>query len=442
MQTDFTKGSVNKALFIFAIPMILGNILQHCYNLVDTWVVGKYIGSAALSAVGSAYSLITFINSVLIGMCMGCGSLFAYYRGRQDKSQFQNCLQTSFVLFSLMAVAISILVQIFTNPILILLQTPTELMPAMQSYTHIIFTGIVFVYLYNYYAFLLRAVGNSSTPLLFLALSSVLNIVLDILFVKECHWGIEGAAAATVISQVISGIGLMLYTYLVFPSLRFSGRAFRQGDKPVRQILQFGFASSAQQSIMNFGILMVQGIVNSFGVSVMAAFAAGVKIDTLAYMPAQEFGNAYSIFVSQNYGADQLGRIKKGTKSAFLCTCIFCIVISSLVCCCAGPLIGIFIQHSETEIIRIGIQYLRIEGAFYFLIGILFLWYAYFRGTNRPQISLYLTIISLGTRVILAYIASKFFGASGIWWSIPIGWVLADLAGLLFYRSKNAVRKS
>lgn len=194
-------------------------------------------------------------------------------------------------------------------------------------------------------------------------------------------------------------------------------------------------ATALQQSVMNFGILMIQGLVNSFGATVMASFAAAVKIDTIAYMPAQEFGNAYSLFVSQNYGARQPERIRKGTRLSFLVSTIFCLVISGLIFVLSPWLMGFFVEPGETAIIAGGVQYLRIEGSMYVGIGILFLWYGYFRAIRKPQVSLILTVISLGTRVALSYALAPrtALGVVAIWLSIPIGWVLADLAGLVFY---------
>ena len=186
---------------------------------------------------------------------------------------------------------------------------------------------------------------------------------------------------------------------------------------------------------MNFGILMVQGLVNSFGTVIMAAFASAVKIDSFAYMPVQDFGNAFSTYVAQNYGAGKRERIEKGIKSAIITVSIFCLIISSLVFIFAKPLMKIFIEPTEIEIIKAGIKYLRIEGACYIGIGILFLLYGFYRAINKPSMSLILTIASLGTRVALAYLLSSisFIGVTGIWLSVPIGWALADIIGILFY---------
>ena len=434
MGRNLTEGSITKNMLIFALPMIAGNLLQQCYNLIDTWVVGRYISAEALSAVGSAYSLMTFINSIIIGLCMGCGAIFSFYNGKKDKEKEKEASLASFALLSVIAIVLTVVTEIFVYPILSVLNTPKSLITIMHSYLVIVFVGILFVYLYNYFAFLLRARGDSTTPLIFLVISSVLNIILDIYMVVVCNMGIEGAAYATVISQAVSGVGLWIYTWIKNPIYRFSVKGFLGSNKPFKEIFRYSLAASAQQSVMNFGILMVQGLVNTFGVSVMAAFAAGVKIDTLAYMPAQEFGNAYSLFVSGNYGANKADRIKKGTKSATVLTVVFCAIVSLFIFIFAKGLLSIFIDTKEVKILEIGIKYLRIEGTFYFLIGILFLLYGYFRGVKKPEISLILTIVSLGTRVFLAYILASLIGVVGIWLSIPIGWILADGVGMIFLR--------
>mgnify|MGYP004618658669 FL=1 len=204
------------------------------------------------------------------------------------------------------------------------------------------------------------------------------------------------------------------------------------------EIIRNDVFTGLQQSVMNFGILMIQGLVNSFGAVVMAAFAAAVKIDTLAYMPAQEFGNAYSLFISQNYGAQKRERIKKGTKLATCVSVVFCVVVSVFIFLTAKGLMKLFVDSTETSIIEAGVKYLRIEGSFYFGIGILFLLYGYFRGIQRAEVSLVLTIISLGTRVVLSYLLAPntALGVQAIWWSIPIGWILADIVGIILQREE------
>ena len=430
---------MTKSLLYFAAPIILGNLLQQCYNIADTWVVGKFVGAQALAAVGSSYALMTFLNSLLIGLCMGGGAVFSYYIGKGDRARVKTCAQTAFVMIGVLAAALSIAAQCLMHPILLLLRTPEELYGMTRDYLAIVFLGIIFIFLYNYYAFLLRALGNSVTPLYLLGAASVLNIGLDLYFVRNLGWGLQGAAAATVISQAVSGLGLGICVWRKEPYFRFSLHGFLQEEKPVGEICRYSLMTSMQQSVMNFGILMVQSLVNSFGPAVMAAFAATVKIDTFAYMPAQEFGNAYSIFISQNFGAGKAERVKQGTGKAMAVSAVFCGAVSVLVFAFARFLMLIFVDAGESQIIAIGMQYLRIEGAFYIGIGILFLLYGYFRGVNRPGISLVLTVISLGTRVALAYILAAIptIGVTGIWWAIPIGWALADVTGFVLMRHDN-----
>ena len=295
--------------------------------------------------------------------------------------------------------------------------------------------GIAATFLYNYFASLLRAVGNSITPLIFLAVSAILNIGLDLWFVVGLHRGVAGAAEATVISQYVSGVGLGIYTWVRFPSLRPGRAHLRIRKETLREIAGFSMLTCVQQSVMNLGILMVQGLVNSFGTTIMAAFAAAVKIDAFAYLPVQDFGNAFSTFIAQNYGAKKKDRIQTGLKGAVTVSVLFSILLSAIVWIFSRPLMLLFVHAEETEIIAEGIRYLHIEGAFYCGIGCLFLLYGLYRAVGRPGMSVVLTVISLGTRVILAYLLSAVpsIGVIGIWWAVPIGWFLADAVGILYY---------
>lgn len=432
-------------MLLFAGPMILGNLLQQCYNIVDMLIVGRALGAGALAAVGSAYSLMTFLTSVLIGMCMGSGSLFSYSIGKRDDTRLKQEMTASFSFVGIVTVLMNIAVFICMDPILRILQIPDDIYGMMREYVWYIFWGIFFVFLYNYFSFLLRAAGNSVISLIFLGISSGLNIILDIVLVYVIHMGIGGAAIATVISQIVSGIGICAYTWIRMPGLRFSMRPekIRDSKAALGEVARYSLASSIQQSVMNFGILMIQGLVNSFGTAVMAAFAAAVKIDSFAYMPAQEFANAFSIFISQNRGAKREERVEKGVRSAVSVSATFCICVSTLIFIGARYLMMIFIDGSEMEIIRIGVQYLHIEGAFYCGIGILFLWYGYYRAVGRPEMSVVLTVISLGTRVLLSYTLApvKSIGVIAIWWSIPIGWFLADVTGYVYLRHMNKKEK-
>lgn len=435
MQRNLTKGPITIQILLFALPLMLGNLLQQMYNIADTWVVGQFLGADALAAVGSSYTLMTFLTSILIGLCIGSGAAISMQYGSNDYPQIRQSVFMSFTLIGGITIVINVLVYVCFDGILWVLQIPQEIRPLMKDYLMIIFLGIPATFLYNYFSNLLRAVGNSVIPLIFLAVSSILNVILDLIFVLYLHWEIPGAAFATILSQWIAGIGIVLYTMLCFHELLPGKADLHFNRSTLKEISNLSILTCLQQSIMNFGILMVQGLVNSFGTAVMAAFAAAVKIDSFAYMPVQDFGNAFSTFVAQNYGANQKERIRKGIRSAAAVSGLFSLFISGLVFIFANPLMRIFISTSETEVIRIGVQYLHIEGSCYIGIGILFLLYGYYRAVNRPGISIVLTIASLGTRVLLSYVLSAIpaLGTTGIWMSIPIGWFLADGIGIGIY---------
>ena len=434
MNRDLTKGPVLRTMLRFSLPMILGNLLQQCYNLADTWVVGRYLGSNALAAVGSSFTLMTFLTSILLGLCMGSGAVFSMRFGQKDERALQESVRTSFLLISVLTVILNVLAFVCLDGIRIFLQVPDAVWGLMRDYLKIIFCGIAATFLYNFFASSLRAVGNSVVPLWFLAVSAALNIGLDLWFVIGLSRGVGGAAEATVLSQYIAGVGIMIYAVLRCPELRAKEK-FRLRRRSLREIADYSVLTCVQQSVMNLGILMVQGLVNSFGAPIMAAFAAAVKIDAFAYMPVQDFGNAFSTFTAQNYGAGEKERLRKGLKDALAASVLFSLAVSAVVFIFARPLMGLFVDSAETQIIAEGVRYLRIEGAFYFGIGILFLLYGLYRAVGRPGMSVVLTVLSLGTRVVLAYALSAFpaLGVVGIWWSVPIGWALADIVGILYY---------
>ena len=439
MEQELTHGPVMKTMLRFAVPMILGDLLQQCYNIADTLIVGRFLGENALAAVGSAFSLMTFLTSILLGLAMGSGTVFSIRFGQKDKTGLKEGILASFALLGIVTVILNLLIFAGIDWIIWFLRTPDQLVKMMKDYLLVIFTGLIGIFLYNFFASLLRSLGNSVIPLAFLAVSAGMNILLDLWFVAGLNRGVAGAAEATVISQYVSGIGIAVYTKINFPHLLRRDENVRLRISRVKEIANFSALTCLQQSIMNLGILAVQGLVNSFGTTVMASFAAAVKIDAFAYLPVQDFGNAFSIFIAQNFGAGKTDRIRKGIRSAVLTSVSFSLIISLAVFIFAEPLMSLFIDAGETAVISEGVRYLRIEGAFYALIGILFLLYGLYRALGKPGMSVVLTIISLGTRVALAYALSAlpFFGVTGIWWSVPIGWFLADLLGVGCYLAKQ-----
>lgn len=437
MIGKLTEGNITRALIKFSIPMILGNLLQQLYNVADTFIVGHYIGTDSLAAVGSSFTIMTFLTSIILGLCMGSGILFSMFYGAKQLDKMKTSFFVSFVGIGIFSIGLEIVCLLAIDLILNFMNIPRDIFTDTHQYLFIIFLGLVFTFIYNYFSSLLRALGNSKIPLIFLALASIINIGLDIYLVAEVAMGVAGAAVATLIAQAFSAIGIMLYVFLSQKELLPQRKHWHFEREIFEKIKAYSLLTCIQQSVMNFGILMIQGLVNSFGLVTMSAFAAAVKIDSFAYMPVQDFGNAFSTYIAQNKGAGLEERIHKGFKVAVVMASIFCIFISALVFIFADKLMLIFIESSKSEIIYQGAQYLRIEGACYLGIGCLFLLYGYYRGVGKPGISVVLTVISLGTRVVLAYLLAPLFGTLAIWWAIPIGWFLADLIGIMYGLKKE-----
>lgn len=389
MYYNLTKGSITKGLILFALPMMAGNLLQQFYNIADTLIVGQALGKNTLAAVGSAYALMTFLTSVFLGLSMGAGALFSIYLGKDDRNSLKTAVAHAFALIMAVTIIINIIVYIFIDSILVFLQVPNELYDSMREYLVIIFAGL--------------------------------------------------AAAATIIAQYFSGIGILIYALLKRCDFIPQKQHLEYNKKILGEILSLSVLTCAQQSAMNFGILLIQRLVDSFGAVTMAAFAAAVKIDTFAYLPVQDFGNAFSTFIAQNYGAGKSECLKEGFRKATVLSSVFSLVISALVFIFAELLMQIFINPNETAVIASGAEYLRIEGCFYVGIGCLFLLYGFYRAIKCPGMSVILTIVSLGTRVALAYALAPVVGEVGIWTAIPIGWAIADIIGYGYYfiRLKN-----
>lgn len=434
-SANLIQGGILRSLLWFTLPMMAGALLQQAYNLTDTWMVGRYVGADALAAVGSSFTLMVFLISILWGVGMGSGTVVSLHYGAGNRRALRCSLFLSFSFVGLLSWLLTGVMLFFLDEVLCFLQVPATVYGLMRSYLWIVFWGIPLVSLYNFYAAMLRAVGDSLTPLYFLALSVLLNVGLDALLILGFRWGIEGAAWATVVAQGVSALGLVWYSFVKRPELRWGRDDCRWDSDCLKEVLSFSSLTCLQQSVMNFGILLVQGLVNSFGAAVMAAFAVAVKIDAFAYMPVQEFGNAFSTFIAQNYGAGEQGRIRKGVRVAFGMSVLFSCAVSVAVFVFAEELMRVFILPEENDILQVGIRYLRIEGSFYAGIGILFLLYGYYRAIRMPGMSVILTLLSLGTRVMLSYILASVpqIGVVGIWWSIPIGWFLADAVGIWYY---------
>lgn len=441
MQVDLTRGSIRGGLLRFCLPLVAGNLLQQLYNVVDTWVVGRYVGENALAAVGGAFSLMVLLNSVILGLCMGSGVVLSWLWARGDLPAMRRASGNA-LLICLSVCAVMVCASlVWLDTMVGWMRVPSEVAPDMTTYLQIILPGMLAALVYNDVAAVLRSVGNSAAPLMFLALSTVVNIVLDVLFVTQAGMGVEGVAWATLIAQGVSALGALVYARMKTPMLLPRLQDLKPDFSLMKRIASVSLLTGLQQSVMNFGILMVQSLVNSFGTSVMAAFAVGVKIDAFAYAPAQDFANGFATFVSQNKGAGQNERMRQGLGQALMMSCIFCAAVSALVGLLATPLMRLFTDATNPEVVAIGVRYLRTEGLCYVGIGILFLMYATFRGMEKAGVSVVLTIVSLGLRVVLSYALAPHWGTDAIWWSIPVGWAAADVLGFALLRRNGMLGK-
>ncbi len=429
---NLTSGKIGKSLIVFSLPMILGNLIQQLYNITDTLIVGKGIGSTALSAVGSSYALMVLLTSIVLGLCMGSSVVFSQLYGAKKYDEMKVSIFNAFIFVTIISFAINITSYFLLDKFIVWLNIPIESIEMTKTYLKIIFVGMFFVSIYNFIAAIFRSIGNTVMPLIFLTISAITNIILDIVLVIYCDMGVAGAAIATVTAQALSASCITVYFFAKAKFLCPNKRHLYLDKNLMKQVIDNSSLTAIQQSIMNFGILMVQGLVNSFGFYASAAFAIVVKIDAFAYMPAQDFGNAFATFVAQNYGAKHNDRIKQGSKTALKISAVFCLISSLIVVLFARQFMLLFINPEETAIIDIGIEYLHIVGASYIGIGILFLLYGLYRGLAKSQMSIILTVISLGSRVALAYALSSVsaIGMVGIWYAVPIGWALADIFGI------------
>ena len=425
---------VGKLLAQYALPAIVAMTASSLYNMIDSIFIGQGVGPLAISGLAITFPLMNL--SAAFGAAVGIGSstCISVKLGQKDYAMAEHIFGNSFTLNLVVGILFGLIAILFLDPILYFFGASENTIPYARDYMLVILAGNVVSQTFLGMNAVLRAASKPRQAMAATILTVILNIVLAPIFIWPLKLGIQGAAIATIISQYFAGFGLMILTLVKNKNLIPSFLEIAKWRKELRRVLSYSLLTSAQQSVMNFGILMIQGLVNSFGVSVMAAFAAGVKIDSFAYLPTQDFGNAYSFFISQNSGKGMRERIMKGTRSAILISTLFSLFISFLVNLTAPWLIGIFFSSPSDEILSIGISYLRVEGTFYALIGILFLFYGYFRADGRPSVSLVLTIISLGLRVLLAYAFAPLFGYMAIWAAIPIGWAVADLAALIFYK--------
>ena len=442
---DMTVGSPAKHIFIFSLPMLIGNVFQQMYNMTDSIIVGRFVGKEALASVGACFPVIFFMIAIVMGLSMGFTVVIGNFFGAKKIEDVKTTIDTTLIFLFIISIAITVLGLFFSRDILELLKTPEEIIGEAKKYIDIIFYGTIFLVGYNTIGAILRGLGDSLTPLFFLIFSSILNIILDILFVTNFKMGVSGVAWATVISQGVSFILGLVYMELSnhevlrlrFVKMKFDVAIF------VRSI-RIGFPTAIQQILVSLGMMALSRIVNSFGTTTIAAYTAAGRLDSFALMPAMNFSMAISTFVAQNFGANKLDRVKKGVKATVIFSSAIALMISIIFVIFSRQLIIIF--NEDPDVVSIGMQYLYIVSPFYLVFSLMFVFNGVLRGAGDTLIPMFITLLSLWiVRIPISAFLSAKIGTAGIWWGIPIAWLIGSGLDYLYYLSgrwkKNAIIK-
>ncbi|RXQ96137.1 MATE family efflux transporter [Ancylomarina salipaludis] len=431
---DFTTGNVARHIFNFTLPMLLGNVFQQLYNIVDSIIVGKVLGKEALASVGASFPIIFTLIALLIGIGSGFSIVISQFYGAKDIDRVKRSIDTMYIFLFVAGFIISILSIIFSEDLFKLLQLPEELMPQATIYLNIYMAGMILFFGFNGTSSVLRGLGDSKTPLYFLILASILNIVFDMLFVMVFKWGIGGAAWATVLAQGIAFIAALLYLNRSHKIMKFALTKLRFDKELFYKSLKIGLPSGLQHTFVAMGMMALLGIVNTFGTDVIAAYTAAGRIDSLAMMPAMNFSQAVAAFVGQNLGANKIDRVRKGFKATFIMSNIFCLAMTALIVIFGGDLMRLF--TTDQQVIEIGQNYLIIVSSFYLIFSSMFTIHGVLRGAGDTLIPMFITLFSLWIiRIPAAYFLSSKIGEDGIWWSIPMGWVIGMSFSYFYYRT-------
>lgn len=457
MAKDMTVGKPSKILINFSLPIILSNIFQQLYNVIDSIIVGNFVGAKALAAVGASSSISFLFVAIATGLSIGSSIVISQFFGAKKIMDMRISISTSLLSMTFLGFIFTIIGVVFSKSILILMNTPSDILYEADLYLKTYFVGLLPLFLYNISTSIFNALGNSKTPLYFLIFSSILNVILDLVFIIVFSLGTFGAAFATLIAQTISSILCILY---LFKRLRIyknndeydisinEFKVFKRFDSSLlKKISLIAVPTMIQQSIVSLGLVFMQSLVNSFGSNVVSGYTAASKIDSIAIMPIVNIGNALSTFTAQNIGASKSERVEEGYKATLMIEVIFSLIITSLLFIFGSQFIGLFVDASaNTYIILIGVEYLRVVSLAYVLKGISGAACGVLKGAGDMKFFMLATLSNFGLRVISAYALSPIINEKAIWYSIPIGWAIELIISLYRYhsgkwKSKGVVRK-
>lgn len=441
MVKSLTEGKPLKLLFFFALPMVIGNFFQQLYNMVDSMVVGKFVGEDALAAVGSSFPVVFLAVAIAAGLSMGCTVVISQLFGAGQIREMKTTISTALIALGVIGLAIMAAGELAAGPLLKLLGTDADIMADSLTYLRIYFGGAVFLFLYNTLNGIYNALGDSNTPLKFLMVSALTNIGLDLLFVIRFHMGVAGVAWATLIAQ---GLCAVVSFFVLIKRMKDMESEPAAADKKfaffeanaARRIARVGVPSMLQQSIVSLSMMFMQGLVNSYGKVFVAGYTAATKIDTLAMMPNMNFSNAMSSYTAQNIGAGKDKRVVQGYKACLLMVLIFSLIITGIIYLFGPQLLSLFLNSgSEGSAMGYGLRYMKTVSVFYVLMGLMFVGNGLLRGAGDMGAFMLSSMSNLFSRVAIAYLLAHFIGSSAIWWSIPIGWGIGAIFSFIRVQS-------
>ncbi len=431
---DLTVGREGKQILKFAAPMLLGNLFQQTYNFVDSIVVGKYIGDDALGAVGSSFPIIFALISFAIGIGAGGTIVISQYFGAKKYNYVIKAIDTIYIFMFVSSIVVMVLGMTLSAPIFRLVRLPESIMPDAVAYINTFLLGTILFFGFHGTSSILRGLGDSITPLIFLAIASVINIGLDLLFIRVFEWGIKGAAYATIVAQGGAFITAIFYLNRTHKLIRIRITEITFDKKIFFESVRIGLPSGFQQTFVSVGMIALSSIVNRFGATVVSAYAAANRIDSLAILPSMVLGQALSTFVGQNLGAKKSSRVKRGLRATLVFSSIISVAVTFMVFTLRYPLMRLF--TTDTDLILVGVKYILIVSSSYILFSIMFSFNGVMRGAGDTLIPMIITFFSLWIiRVPIAHFLSQDIGETGIWWATPIAWTGGVIFSFLYYKT-------
>ncbi|MBC9707125.1 MAG: MATE family efflux transporter [Enterococcus sp.] len=436
---DLTKGSPAKLILMFTVPLLIGNVFQQFYNMVDMIIVGQTLGKNALAAVGATGSLTFLIIGFAQGLTAGLAIITAQRYGAKDYRGLKKSFAASVVISLIVTIVLTVLSLVFIHPMLQLMQTPPEIIDQAQTFISIILLGIFASMSFNLLSNVIRALGDSRTPLFFLIIAVIINVVLDLIFIIFFGMGVEGAAIATVIAQVSSSVLCLVYIKKKIPLLQLRKKDFSFDKEEIRVHLNAALPMAFQSSIIAIGAIVLQAALNSLGTDVVAAQAAASRIDQFANQPMMSFGIAMATFSAQNYGAKEYGRILKGVKQTLMMSIGFSLVAGATVIFFGHSLMKLFVSSSETRVFELAQTYFNINGSLYWILAILFILRYTLQGLGQSKIPTIAGMMELLMRSFAAIILTGMLGYAGAAAASPLAW--AGSVAVLLYSYLHSMKQ-